>query len=336
MKVAIIGSGLQAKRRIESIQEIGSDEVVAIFGINFETLKKISHRYNVKISSDYQSLIDDSEIDVIVICTPPNSHAFYIKKALEKNKRVLVEKPIFQTSQEMLSLRAEFGNLLDSNVICGFNHRFHPGITLMKKKLEEGLIGKTLFARSIYGICARNDYQGEWRSNPEFASGGQFIEQGSHVIDLFQWMLGKPVGIFCKTTNLLFEDAPLEDGGMAILTFESGATAQMHTTLAQWHNEFKLEIFGEKGFLRVAGLGNAYGVETLEIGMRDDQKPFSSEIIQFRGSDISWKEEWIGLKNYFQNQTTSNAKFQDGVNAMKIAEAAYLSNGSSSETKLDL
>jgi UDP-N-acetyl-2-amino-2-deoxyglucuronate dehydrogenase len=336
MKVAIIGSGLQAKRRIESIQEIGNDQIVAIFGINVETLDQIGKRYNVKISGSYQTLFDDSEIDLIVICTPPNSHAFYIKKALEKNKRVLVEKPIFQTSKEMLSLRAEFGNLLDSNVICGFNHRFHPGIASMKKKLDEGIIGKILFARSIYGICARNDYQSEWRSNPEFASGGQFIEQGSHVIDLFQWMLGKPVGIYCKTTNLLFDDARLEDGGMAILTFESGATAQMHTTLAQWHNEFRLEIFGEKGFLRVAGLGNAYGVESLEIGMRDEQKPFSSEIIQFRGSDVSWKEEWRALKRNFQNETTSNASFQDGINAMKIAEAAYLSDESSSETKLVL
>jgi predicted dehydrogenase len=336
MKVAIIGSGLQAKRRIESIQEIGSDEIVAIFGVNTKTLSEIGSRYKVKVAESYQTIFDDSEIGIIVICTPPSSHAFYIKKALEKNKRVLVEKPIFQTSKEMLSLRAEFGNELDSNVICGFNHRFHPGIALMKKKLDEGLIGKTLFARSIYGICARSDYQSEWRSNPEFASGGQFIEQGSHVIDLFQWMLGKPVGIYCKTTNLLFENAPLEDGGMAILTFENGATAQMHTTLAQWHNEFKLEIYGESGFLRVSGLGNTYGIETLEVGMRDDQKPFSSEIIQFRGSDISWKEEWKALKRNFENQVTSNARFQDGINAMKIAEAAYSSNESSSETSLIL
>jgi predicted dehydrogenase len=307
-----------------------------IFGINPLTLKEVSERYNVSAVENYDDIFNNPEIDVVIICTPPNSHAFYIKKSLEANKRVLVEKPMFQSSKEMLSLHEEYGYQLDSNVICGFNHRFHPAIALMKKKLEEGLIGKILFGRSIYGICARNEYQGEWRSNPEFAAGGQFIEQGSHVIDLFQWMLGKPIGIYCKTTNLLFREALLEDGGMAILTFESGATAQMHTTLAQWHNEFKFEIFGEKGFLRVVGLGNAYGVETLEIGMRDDQKPFSSEIIQFRGPDISWREEWKALKKHFNHQPTSIANFQDGVNVMKIAEAAYLSNDLSAQTDLKL
>lgn len=335
MKVAIIGTGLQAKRRIESIIADG-DEVLIIYGVNLKTLQEVSERYKVNAAENYDEIFNNPEIDLIVVCTPPSSHGFYIKKSLETNKKVLVEKPIFQSSEEMLSLREEFGDLLESSIICGFNHRFHPAITLMKKKLDEGLIGKFLFARSIYGICARNDYQGEWRSNPEFAAGGQFIEQGSHVIDLFQWMLGKPIGIYCKTTNLLFNEAILEDGGMAILTFQNGVTAQMHTTLAQWHNKFEFEIFGENGFLRVVGLGNAYSVETLEIGMRDDQKPFSSEIIQFRGPDISWREEWKAVKNHLKHQLTANANFKDGVNVMKIAEAAYLSNELSSESVLNL
>jgi predicted dehydrogenase len=336
MRVAIIGSGLQSKRRIEAIQENGNDEISIILGINPKTLKDFSDKYKIQTTENCEEIFGNPKIDIIVICTPPSSHAYYIRKSLETAKKVLVEKPIFQSSQEMMSLCEDFGDQIDLNVYCGFNHRFHPAISQMKKRLDDGAIGNPLFARSVYGISARSNYQNEWRSNPDFAAGGQFIEQGSHIIDLFQWMLGTPTGIYCKTTNLLFKDAVLEDGGMAILAFEKGVTAQMHTTLAQWHNEFRFEIFGDKGFLRVVGLGNTYGVETLEVGMREEAKPFSSEIIQFRGADVSWKGEWEALKNQFEGNPSPIATFRNGVNVMKIAEAAYLSNRNASETFLKL
>ena len=119
-----------------------------------------------------------------------------MRKALLSGKKVLVEKPLFQSSDEALSLEKEFSSEIITSVRCGFNHRFHPAISSLKENLTAGVIGNVIFARAIYGISARMDYLSEWRSDPKFAAGGQFIEQGSHILDLFQWMLGKPIGIY--------------------------------------------------------------------------------------------------------------------------------------------
>ena len=336
MNIGIIGSGLQAKRRIEAIRALGEDEILIVGGINQLSLDAISKKYEIKTTLLVESLFQNPEIEVIVICTPPNSHGDYLRKALLSGKKVLVEKPLFQSSDEALSLEKEFSSEIITSVRCGFNHRFHPAISSLKENLTAGVIGNVIFARAIYGISARMDYLSEWRSDPKFAAGGQFIEQGSHILDLFQWMLGKPIGIYCKTTNLIFKDAPLEDGGMAILTFPSGATAQLHTTLGQWHNEFRFEVYGDKGFLRVNGLGNTYGTESLELGVREEGKPFKSEITQFRGSDMSWQLEWQEFKLALKGEKSKIATFQEGVDVMRIAESAYLSNDNSSESRLNL
>ena len=175
---------------------------------------------------------------------------------------------------------------------CGFNHRHHPAIWEAKRLLDEGSIGKPLFARCVYGICGRPGYEDEWRADPDRAAGGQFIEQGTHAIDLFRWFLGEVAEVACMTGTQYFKDQPLDDNGMAVFRMASGAMASLHTSLTQWKNTFSFEVFGEDGYLTVEGLGASYGTEKLIAGRRDFSAPFQDTITEYRGGDISWREEW--------------------------------------------
>ena len=334
MKIGIIGSGLQCRRRIESLSDSMDDEIILVAGINRESLDLVSTKYGIQTTLNVEEVFLDNRIDAVIVCTPPNSHLKYLSMALEQKKKILVEKPISQTSEELVALREKFGLDLDRYIRCGFNHRFHPGIQKMRVLLDSGLIGTPIFARAVYGICARDDYPKEWRANPSFAAGGQFIEQGSHLIDLFNWLIGSPISIYCKTSNLIFQNQPLDDGGMAILGFKNGMTAQMHTTLGQWHNKFEFEIFGDSGFLRVEGLGNTYGTEKLIHGKRDQSAPFNQEVFEFRSIDKSWRAEWESFKLSFESEAEDIAKFKDGLFAMQVAEAGYKSSKSGSEIKI--
>ena len=151
---------------------------------------------------------------------------------------------------------------------CGFNHRHHPAIWEAKKMVDQGKIGKPLFARCRYGICGRPGYEKEWRADPAQAAGGQFIEQGTHAIDLFRWFMGEIVEAVCMTGVEYFKKQSLDDNGMAIFRTASGAMASLHTSLTQWKNQFSFEVFGEDGYLGVEGLGASYGTEKLIAGRR--------------------------------------------------------------------
>lgn len=331
MIVGIIGSGLQAGRRIESIIATQNDSISLVFGNNKETLRSIGYKYNVPTSTNSEQLFDDEEIESIIICTPPSSHYEYMRKGLLSNKKILVEKPISKSSAEIALLTEEFGDLAQESIRCGFNHRFHPAIQMARRYVAEGRVGDLLFGRAIYGIGARPNYTEEWRADPELAAGGQFIEQGSHLIDLFQWIIGPVSSIYAKTSNNIFQNQSLDDGGMAIISFHRGMSVQLHTTLAQWHNKFEFEIYGTLGFVKVSGLGNTYGVETFEHGDRDDHAPFNSHIHQFRGQDKSWILEWQAFKDSLRGEETEIGTIRDGYLAMLVAEAGYQSNFTQSE-----
>ena len=149
MKVGIIGSGLQCRRRIESLVESNSDEVVLVAGNHLDSLKIIAEKYRLQITSNIEEIFNNPLIEAVIICTPPSSHTKYITKCIENKKKVLVEKPISQTVAELVSLKNQFGSDLDKYLRCGFNHRFHPGIQKMKGFLESGRIGAPIFARAI-------------------------------------------------------------------------------------------------------------------------------------------------------------------------------------------
>jgi predicted dehydrogenase len=336
MKVGIIGSGLQCKRRASALQEFKEDSLVAISSNNEFSLKEVAATYNSKSMMEPIELFRNEDIEAVIITTPPSSHMEYMALGLDYGKKVLVEKPITHSFDQIETLRSKYGDDALNSIKCGFNHRFHPAIKMLREYLLAGTIGDPIFARSIYGIAARPDYPNEWRADPLQAAGGQFVEQGSHILDLYFWLLGDIEKVFCSTSNRIFENQALEDGGMAILHLKSGIDAQMHTTLGQWHNRFSLEIFGTDGFLAVDGLGNTYGTEILSIAPRDEDAPFNARKFEFRGLDKSWIQEWKAFKGAFAGEESQIGTFSDGARVMRVAESAYKSNISRTEVEVNL
>jgi len=133
--------------------------------------------------------------------------------------------------------------------------------------LERGELGSVYFSRCIYGHGGRPGYEKEWRASKEICGGGELLDQGVHVVDLFRWFMGDFVEAFGYTPTY-FWDMEVEDNGFAVFRTEKGQTASMHTSWTQWKNRFTFEVFGEAGYLIVDGLGGSYGVETLTVGKR--------------------------------------------------------------------
>jgi predicted dehydrogenase len=254
---------------------------------------------------------------------------------MENGKHVLCEKPLAKTireAEEMVTA-SERNNVL---LKCGFNHRHHPGIFDAKRRVDQGAIGKVLFARGRYGICGRPEYEKEWRADPGQAAGGQLMEQGIHLIDLFRWFLGELDEVACMSSNHYYKKMKHDDDGMAIFRAKSGATASLHTTLAQWKNLFSFEVFGDEGYVIVEGLGGSYGEERLIFGKKDFERPFKEEIIYYRGQDKSWKEEWKEFLSAIEEKRRPLGDGLDGLEALRAGFAAYDSNAEKRFVKIFL
>lgn len=321
-RVAIIGAGLQCRRRAPVVRDAADAELVMVAGEHLDHALAAARTFGGEATDDWRAAATREDVDIVLVCTPPHLHAEISIAAMKAGKHVLCEKPLTKTlleAEEMVAVARSTGRLLK----CGFNHRHHPAIWQAKQLFGRGDLGRPLFSRCRYGICGRPGYEKEWRADPSKAAGGQFAEQGIHAMDLFRWFLGEIDEVACMTSNHYFDKMPLDDGGMAIFRAASGATASLHTTLAQWQNMFSFEVFGEEGYAQVEGLGASYGTERLITGKRDFEAPFADTITHFRGGDISWREEWKEFTSAIDEGREPPGNGEDGLASMRMALTAY-------------
>ncbi|MGW4365720.1 Gfo/Idh/MocA family protein [Nocardia takedensis] len=276
-------------------------------------------------STRWEAAVEAADIDAVVVCTPPHLHRDIVRAALAAGKHVLCEKPLTRTSDDAAELaeRAETAGLV---LHCGFNHRCHPALAAAQHIVATGAIGRPVFGRGVYGIGGRPGLEQEWRSDPSIAAGGQLMEQGIHLVDLFRWMIGDFDSVLGTTANAVFPIAPLEDSGVAVLQRADGCHVTVHSTLAQWKNRFSFELYGTHGYVEVTGLGGGYGTEVLRHGIRDAYAPFSETVTEYRGQDRSWQLEWEGFVTAVRSGGAPPVSAAEGAAAMRLVEAAYRSS----------
>jgi predicted dehydrogenase len=320
--VAIIGAGLQAKRRATPIAEDSRFKIVAVVDRDEKKGARLAGPLGAKVSTDWRTVVANPDIEIVLVLTYPDTHAEISIAALEAGKHVLCEKPLTRTEAEARAL-VDAAKRTGRTLKCGFNHRHHPAIIEAYRTFQSGIIGKATFGRARYGIGGRQGIENEWRSDPAIVSGGQMMEQGIHVVDLYRWFLGSIERVTGLVATTRWPIAPLEDNGFALLQSKSGVIVSVHSSLTQWTNLFEFELYGDKGSLAVRGLGASYGVEQLTVSQHDPTAPFSHKTIEYRGGDTSWKGEWDEFVGAIDDKRQPLGNGDDGLAAMQIVNAVY-------------
>jgi predicted dehydrogenase len=120
-----------------------------------------------------------------------------------------------------------------------------------------------------------------------------------------------------------------------LLTSARGAVASLHVSWTQWKPIFSIEVHGTEGYAIAEGLGGAYGTEKAILGKRDFNAPFNETIVEFRGSDQSWKAD---LENFFLEFDLSPEipeTAASGLAIMALIEAIYTSHQEKKTVKID-
>lgn len=322
MRVAIIGAGLQARRRAPAVIEGLETDLVAIAAAHQDKACALAQRMGCEAMIGWESVINRKDIDAVIVCTPPHLHAPITIAAAQAGKHVLCEKPLARTLEEAEQMLAT-AKQNEVVVKCGLNHRHHPGVKQAKEWLSQGRIGQLMFIRCRYGHCGHPAYEKDWRSNPQLVSGGQLMEHGIHALDLFRWFLGDFDEVMSFRQAYYWPIQPLEDNAFALFRTSSGQVASLHSSLTQWKNLFSFEIFGQDGYVVVEGLGGSYGTERAILGKRDFTAPFGEQTIEYRGEDRSWYEEWKEFVAAAQEGRKPLGSGEDGQEAMRLVFAAY-------------
>ncbi|MBI4125587.1 MAG: Gfo/Idh/MocA family oxidoreductase [Deltaproteobacteria bacterium] len=238
------------------------------------------------------------DFDAVFVCTPNNVSAKLAIEGLKNCGHVFCEKPPARNYEELCAVREAARARPDHTLVFGFNHRYHPLVQAAKDLVGEGGLGEVLYLRGTYGKSGGKNYRQSWRNQKEISGGGILLDQGIHMLDLFQYFLGP-----LKLVNSLLQDSfwkcGVEDNVFVLLRSARGAPVFLHSSATLWKHTFTFEIGCEKGYLKANGLlsqTGSYGREQLVIGRRqfeDEALALGNpreEIVYFDRDD-SWRLE---------------------------------------------
>jgi len=323
--VAIIGAGLIGRKRARAVCNDAHSTLRVVADIDKNRAQSLASEFGGEVETDWRRVVTREDIAIVVVSTFNKFLAPISIASLTNGKHVLCEKPLGRTAVEsraMIDAARDAGRILKP----GFNHRYHKSIAKARQLLQSGAIGKLCFMRCRYGHGGRPGYNKEWRANRDLAGGGELVDQGVHVVDLFRWFAGDFHEVF-GYTRTCFWDMEVEDNAFALFKTADGIIASMHTSCTQWKNIFSLEIFGTDGYLDIEGLGGSYGAKALRVGrQKPESGPPEEQIIEFDDNDESWGEEWQELISAIREGREPVGNAWDGYMANRMIEAVYRSS----------
>ena len=234
----------------------------------------VAHWYD-----DADELINDPVVDAVYVATPPDSHREYVIRAAQAGKPVYVEKPMARTAlecEDMISACEKAG----VDLFVAYYRRAMPRFALVKELLDGGRIGQ------LRSVSIRNERPGQlddagragWRVDPEISGGGHFVDLGSHVLDLLDWLLG-PVTRAAGVATNRGGRYRAEDLVTGAFSFSSGIEGVGVWNYDSFRQQDDIEIVGTAGALRFSCFADEPLRLTTARGVEQIAAPYP-EIVQ--------------------------------------------------------
>lgn len=226
--------------------------IVSSKGVNGTALAK---KHNIAQSTtDYNVVLNDEDVNLIMITTRHNLHANMIIKALKANKHVFVEKPLALNQEELTAIEQAYQNS-KGTLMIGFNRRFSPHTQKIKELIGDAPMN--IIATMNAGEIPSN----VWVHDMEIG-GGRIIGEACHYLDLIVFLSGSKIKSICM--NALGKN-PKEntDSASILVKLENGSTAVVNyfANGAKSYSKERLEVFSQEktlimdNFIKTTGYG---------------------------------------------------------------------------------
>ena len=316
-------------------------------------------------TTDYHTLLDREDVDIVDICVPNALHEEIIVAAAAAGKHIFCEKPLalnVEQSRRIVEAVEKAGVKNQLN----FNFRFYPAITRARQMIDEGFLGRVYSFRSCFYRSSYIDPNKplSWRLSKDVAGGGASFDLGSHILDLVYFLLGDYSSVLA-TVDTLISERPVALGAaekgrvdvddivimqvrMADNTLGSIEISRMGTGAT---NDLKIEIFGEKGALRFSAEDPSW-LEVFDV--RDPVQPTGGmggyrrvqTVGRFEGHKVP---DWSMAPGFIATFAESQYKFmqavseglmpaptfKDGLHIQKVMQAAFVSSDEKRWVKID-
>ena len=186
------------------------------------------------VASDFDSVLEDANVDAVFITTPHHLHASMVCDALQAGKHVFVEKPLALNVAELEQVEQTLQANPAHTLMVGFNRRFSPHMVAAKDWLRASTTAKSV----IITVNAGEIPADHWTQDPE-VGGGRIVGEACHFVDVARYLIGEPI-VATHAFAMGGGDGRLGDCAAIQLQFAEGSLATIHY-LANGSKDFPKE-----------------------------------------------------------------------------------------------
>lgn len=227
--IGAIGTGGFGLFALQQFLQVPGCRLVAIAGSHREAAVAMARRFGVPDVVEIDAVLNNPEVDLVYIATPPFLHFAQAKAALLANKHVLCEKPLALTvaeADELLGLAKARDRLCIANLM----QRYNPLFEAVSRLVESQALGQFLHGwfenyASDEGLSLDHWF---W---DRAKSGGIFIEHGVHFFDLFEGWLGSGQVVAAQRT--LRPNSGIEEQVQCTVRYAGGALVNFYHGFTQ-------------------------------------------------------------------------------------------------------
>lgn len=300
IRVALCGAGGFAKgMHLPNLQKM--KDKYSLYAVQSRTganAQAIATKYGASYATtDYDQILQDKNVDMVMICTPHNLHADMAERALRAGKAVFVEKPMALTAEESERvIRAANEN--GAPLLVGFNRRFSRYMQEVHEIVKDRVDPMIVSYRMNAGFVPLD----HWMQNE--IGGGRIAGEGCHILDVFTYLtdskaesitvnqISPKTDRITKTDNCVIT-VKYADGSICTLTYTGQGSKEYGKEYCEIFVDGKVLVVDDYKELRGYGVKTS-GLKTpgSEKGQFEELEAFYNAIKQGDGYPIPlWQME---------------------------------------------
>ncbi|MDB4830378.1 inositol 2-dehydrogenase [Paracoccaceae bacterium] len=321
LNIAVLGCGRIGRMHADNIARHADAELAMVYDVHLLSASAVAEQHGVPAASSPQDIFSSGHVDAVLVATTTETHADFIEMAVAAGKPVLCEKPI-DLSLARVNACAERISGSDVLIQLGFNRRFDPGHRAARQGLLNGDIGDLHQV-----IITSRDPEMPPRSYYESA-GGLLRDMTIHDFDLARFILGEtPTEVMAMGGRLidpaLMEELDDLDSAMIVMRTADGKQCQINNSrTAVYGYDQRLELLGSTGML-ISDNRKRYELRRYSAQESETSQPYLHFFLERYHE--AFMAEIAAFVEAVKNHKPAEVGFEDGRQALLLAEAAYLS-----------
>jgi len=217
VRIGFIGVGGIAKQHLKNLARMDDVEITALCDLDKERAESAAKEFGGKPYQDFRKMLDENKLDAVYVCVPPFAHGEPEEAVISAGLHLFVEKPVDLDLEraKRTNEKIERAKIITA---VGYQDRYLDIIARLREFLEGRKVGMIMgyWMGGMPGVA--------WWRRKEL-SGGQAVEQTTHIFDMARYLFGEVKCVYAGGTTGLMTDVEnynIEDASAATLHFESG------------------------------------------------------------------------------------------------------------------